>query len=139
MSGTQEGEVLGALALREAARAAGAGVPARLEPGDPLLIVDHPIVRWLSHGAWVLPVFLVAVSIILAVARAGRRATIHARFVRLESGVCPECGYSLTGLDENTNCPECGQDPKEIRRIALREMNRVVDPRAMGADEAKAH
>jgi hypothetical protein len=31
----------------------------------------------------------------------------HWRQMRLESGVCPLCGYSITGLPE-CRCPECG-------------------------------
>jgi hypothetical protein len=117
--------VLDLLSARETARAAtglGPGVAPASTPNDPLSIVNPPYMRWVSQACWLLPLMLVITSIILAVGRAGQRATIRSRFLRLTSGFCPECGYSRSGINERAVCPECGEDPADARAAALRAM-----------------
>jgi hypothetical protein len=51
--------------------------------------------------------------------RAGERLFPPSRAELLRRGLCPECGYSLTGL-AGSKCPECGGDlsPAELTALA---------------------
>lgn len=129
----EQNTAIDTLAARETARALAAVPPAAAggKPfGDPLSVVTPPFMRWGAHAGWVIPVSLILLSLVLAVGRAGRRATIRARFVRLKSGICPECGYSRSGIADDKVCPECGEDPADVRAIAMREMQRLMKAKA---------
>ncbi|XVJ58687.1 MAG: hypothetical protein HEQ23_04505 [Tepidisphaera sp.] len=128
LSIAEQKAVLAALAAREAARAAAIapGAATRRSLGDPLFIATPPYMRWVAHANWVIPVSLILLSLVLAVGRAGRRAAIRARFVRLKSGVCPECGYLRSGIADDAVCPECGEDPVEALDAAVRERQRLM-------------
>jgi hypothetical protein len=63
---------------------------------------------------WYFIVFLgglclvVGLSLVHAVFRAKRVASTFRGIVRRDRGLCPACGYDLTGNVSGT-CPECGR------------------------------
>lgn len=62
-----------------------------------------PVVAHMLIGWWQLWIALVALPLVAAA-----DATRHVLRLRKEP-FCIHCGYTLTGLPDGSNCPECGQ------------------------------
>jgi len=45
------------------------------------------------------------------------RALLHRQVLRMNHGLCPECGYDLTGNASGV-CPECGEQLAPLRLTA---------------------
>lgn len=64
---------------------------------------------------------------------------VHKLFIRASEPACPACGFSLRGLAEQGNCPECGgaYDPSTSHPLIppspLRALGFVAWPLAIGA------
>jgi hypothetical protein len=61
-------------------------------------------------------------GLVMAVARQAMRIRFFHNITTAESGRCPRCGYSLTGLGAESICPECGLDVSEAVQQARREL-----------------
>lgn len=67
-------------------------------------LIAHLRHAWLYQRSTSLEVAFFGGLLLAAACVVGRRS----RFQRIEEGLCPECGYSLSGLGSQGQCPECG-------------------------------
>ncbi len=69
-------------------------------------LVDLVGPRWTNDlaGVWILP----TLGLVYVVQKPHRHRGLVKRLVAADFKLCPECGYRLTGLSDQTDCPECG-------------------------------
>jgi len=77
------------------------------------LVLSEPYFRWRFYGEYrsgritlSVPLWFPATILLALTAFAWRRDAVWHR--RARAGVCPTCGYDLSGLPAKGGCPECG-------------------------------
>ncbi len=73
----------------------------------PFLLIDFDVLIGPGWTAVVSGSFLLSMLVLVYVVQKPYRQLMK-RLVAADFKLCPECGYRLTGLSDQTDCPECG-------------------------------